>query len=103
MPERDADDDLACRICYDGPNERDALLSNVCACRGTIGHVHRGCLARCNTPVCTICGVVLATSEAVEHRARRRRDVAPSWIIASLLFGLGVCTGYTIDWTRMLA
>ena len=35
-----------CRICFEGASPGEPLLLNVCACRGSLGAVHRRCLTR---------------------------------------------------------
>ena len=93
MPFLDAE--AVCRICYDGPKHGDALFSNVCACKGTIGYIHRSCAMRCNNPTCTICAVRISTSHAVVH------ECTPSVLghvthslPTIIMLGVGVCCGY---------
>ena len=49
-----------CRICFEGEEEKgEPLLSNLCACSGTMAHLHKSCLkqwiAESKTLVCEIC------------------------------------------------
>jgi hypothetical protein len=91
--------DVSCRICYDGPCDSDVLLSQVCACKGTIGYIHRSCLMRCHS-VCTICHVRITMNGALIHDGRRKHDAKWRFIPlvqmlhTTLIFGLGISCGY---------
>ncbi|KAL1432498.1 hypothetical protein MTO96_013253 [Rhipicephalus appendiculatus] len=63
MPTGSADEDgssgAMCRICHDGHQEKNPLLS-LCRCSGTMGFMHASCLERWlndrNVDICEFCG-----------------------------------------------
>jgi hypothetical protein len=78
------DAEVVCRICYDGPNKGDVLLSNVCACKGTVAYIHRSCLTSGDNPICTICAAHISTSHAVRHRTCPHCNGSfPTWYSSS--------------------
>jgi len=75
------EDENACRICLERPDEENLLLTHICECDGTAGGIHEGCLEKeiafshGNTK-CTVChteyklrfGVYDATDSEVKNR-----------------------------------
>ena len=45
MHDSDADEEVLCRYCFEGPEEGE-MLSGICACAGGQKHVHLDCLRR---------------------------------------------------------
>jgi E3 ubiquitin-protein ligase DOA10 len=88
-------DVVTCRICYDGASHADdALLSDVCACKGSIGHIHRSCLRRIarydHSGVCTICRVAMRRTTATA-RGWSRLGVASVPVILLCVGGCVQC------------
>lgn len=85
-PAQAAADEPFCRICHGAAVPDNPLLSP-CRCRGTMAHVHGGCLAAWKRASgrarCDVCGALWGETERRGQAPREPRQ-PPTWSLAAL-------------------